>query len=147
MATVDGPVLRLGGGMVLLSGSALLEVVRALSTAQLVARRDGISPHAGWRWIHAELAAEAACITSTTAARGSAAVPHPGDPALSCTDLVDTKEAAQMLDCQPRNVRDLCSRGVLDTARMVGGRLLIERLEVEAEVTRRAEVRRTQERN
>lgn len=136
----SGPLLRLGNGQVLLGGSALLDVVRALSAAQQVARRDGISPNARWRWLQDQLLAEAASIPGATAPPGSAAVPQVADSAGLPQDLIDTKEAAQMLACKPRNVRDLHARGVLESGRLVAGRLLLERAEVAAEVHRRAEV-------
>lgn len=145
METWTGPLLRLGNGQVLLGGSALLDVVRALAAAQQVTRRDGISPNQRWLWLQAELTAEAACIPATTAAPGSAAVPQSDGSSWSSQNLVDTKEAAQMLGCQPRNVRDLYSRGVLESGRRIAGRLLLERAEVEAEVHRRAEARLTKE--
>lgn len=145
MEAWTGPLLRLGHGQVLLGGSALLDVVRALAAAQQVTRRDGISPNQRWLWLQAELTAEAACIPPSTAAPGSAAVPQLDVSAWSSQDLVDTKEAAAMLGCQARNVRDLCSRGVFESGRQIAGRLLLQRVEIEAEVHRRAEARRTRE--
>ncbi len=137
-----GPLLRLGGGKVLLAGSALLDVVRALETAQYVTSRDGYGPNPRWRWLFTQLRAELAD-AERTAAAGSAALPQLDDASWSSQDLIDTQEAAVMLGCKPRNVRDLHGRGVLESGRVVGGRLLLERAEVLAEAHRRQEVRQT----
>lgn len=54
---------------------------------------------------------------------GSPGLPMPQEVS-SCepSDLVDTKEAAQMLGCGVRNVVDLVDRGVLTSARSGDGR-------------------------
>ncbi len=132
-----GPLLRLGGGRVLLAGSGLADVVRALETARSVSSRDGIAPHARWVWLLEQLRAELDQAT-WAARRGSAAVPRLEESAWSSRDLIDTLEVARMLGCKSRNVRDLRARGVLE-GRLVGGRLAFERAEVAAEVLRRRE--------
>jgi hypothetical protein len=141
------PVVRLGGGQVVVRGSALVEVLRALDTATRVARGHGIAPPPTWMHLRAELAAEAECIRAgRTAASGSD--PAAGSAAgasvaiVQHVELVTTAEAAAMLSCQVRNVRDLHTRGVLDSGRKVGGRLMFDRLEIEAEAHRRAEAAR-----
>ncbi len=133
-----GPLLRLPGGTVLLAGSALLDVVRALETAQQVTRRDGFAPNSRWLALLAELRL-AAAEALATAPRGSAAVPQIAQTALLSQDLIGTSEVAAMLGCNPRNVRDLRAREVLRSGRIVGGRLLFERSEVVAEARRREE--------
>ncbi|MCU1668048.1 MAG: DNA-binding protein [Blastococcus sp.] len=139
-----GSVLRLPGGQVLLGGSALLDVVRALQAAQRVTQRDGIAAPERWRGLLAQLLS-AAADAPATAPPGSAAVPQPDHSSWLPGDLVDTKEAAEMLGCKPRNVRDLNARGALESGRLVGGRLLLERTEIEAELRRRAEARHNEE--
>lgn len=139
-----GTVLRLPGGQVLLAGSALLDVARALQGVQRAARSDGIEPPDRVRWLLAQVLAAAA--ESTTAAPGSAALPQMEDlsPSLH-EDLISSEEAASMLGCKPRNVRDLAVREVLRSGRKRAGRLLFERSEIEAEARRRAEAHRPQE--
>jgi excisionase family DNA binding protein len=66
-----------------------------------------------------------------TADFGSAAVDFGGGRALcGLLDPVTIAEAARMMNTQERNVRDLCSRRSLTSARKVGGRWLVERSEV-----------------
>jgi len=133
-----GPLLRLGGGRVLLGGSALADVVRALETARAVSARDGIAPNRRWLWLLQQLRAELA-VADASSPPGSAEVPQLADPSWSPQDdVIDTREAAQLLGCGERNVRDLRSRGVLE-GRLVAGRLVFDRAEVAAEVLRRRE--------
>jgi hypothetical protein len=147
----EAPLVRLGGGQVLIRGSALLDLLRALDAALAVSRRvDHVYPNSRVLWLREELAAAAETIRAGgTAPSGS----HPGMGSadevcvgiVDATDLVDTKEAAAMLGCQPRNVRDLHARKVLESGRLVAGRLMFERVEIAAEVNRRAEARNTKE--
>jgi hypothetical protein len=143
----EAPLVRLGGGQVLLRGSALLDVLRALDAAQLVARRDGLPPPRQWVWLRAQVAAECERIPPARTAPAGSADRMGSAPAavfeIVDTDLIGTREVARMLGCQPRNVRDLHAREVLASGRLVGGRLLFERTEVEAEAQRRAEDRET----
>lgn len=126
-----GPLLRLPGGVVLLTGSALADVVRALQTAQHVTRRDGYAPNERWTALLADLRA-ALEEAGASARAGSAEVPQVAPlPASDVEELVGTAEVARMLGCGTRNVRDLHARGVLDSGRLLGGRLLFERVEVE----------------
>ncbi|WP_369053899.1 MerR family transcriptional regulator [Kineococcus terrestris] len=143
-------LVRLAGGEVLLSGSAVLDVLRALLTAERVAAADGIAPSRAWRWLSEEFRQAAADVQARnaltaggTATRGSAEVPQLEQPSPLRQDLIETKEAARMLGCTPRNVRDLAQRGVLDSGRQVAGRLLLERTEVAALAQHRIESRRT----
>src|SRR4051794_27375488 len=86
-------------------------------------------------------AAHGSAAAQVEAECGSAAVPWADGSSSLGQDLIDTQEAARMLGCKPRNVRDLRKRGVLRSGRLVGDRWLIERVEVLAEVHRRAEAR------
>ncbi|WP_135161123.1 hypothetical protein [Blastococcus sp. CT_GayMR20] len=145
METTPWTLLRLGNGQVLLRGSALVDVVRALVTAQQVTtRRDGIAPNQRWLWLQEQLTAEASAIPAASPP-GNEEVPQIRQSASWSPQLINTEEAAAMLACTARNVRHLCQRGVLESGRTVGGRLLLDRLEVEAEVHRRAEARRIKE--
>lgn len=72
---------------------------------------------------------------------GSEGLPAPASAASCASDDVDTKEAAVILGCKVRNVRDLKDRGVLQTGRIIGGRLLFLRTELLAEAARRQEAR------
>lgn len=135
-----GQLLNLGHGGVLLRGSALADVVRALEAAQRVTQRDGFGPDRRWLALHAALC-EALMTDSNVppqAVEVRAEVPHAA-PSPWSEDAITTQEAATMLDCGARNVRDLHRRGVLDSGRLVAGRLLLSRAEVVAEAVRRRE--------
>jgi excisionase family DNA binding protein len=120
-------------------------VIRAFDTAQRVARGDGIAPNGEWLWLRGQLAAEAASAPLPTAAHNAAALPRIAESASSSADLIDTREAARLLGCRPRNVRDLCHRGALESSTKHGGHWRVDRLEVEALVCRRAEARNAKE--
>jgi len=136
-AVWSGPVLRLGGGRVLLGGSALLDVVRALEAAQRVTARDGYHPNLQWRALLSLLRAE---LDEATARAGSEGVPQPAEVSAWSVEpeTVSTAQAAEILGCGPRNVRDLAARGVL-SGRLFGGRMTFDRDEIVAEQLRRSE--------
>lgn len=134
------PLLRLGGGRALLGGSALLDVVLALETTQHVTGRDGYGPHLRWRFLLEQLRAEAASIHPASV-EGSPELPPIHSLAGLRRDEIDSAEAARMLGCTARNVRDLHARGALPPGRMVSRRLLLDRRAVAAEVLRRREQR------
>lgn len=136
-----GALVLLEGGQVLLGGPAVLDVNHMLQqVARLSRDRDGIGLSPRLRLLLATFAAAAQ--ETRTAASGRPEVPQLPDRALSPMDPIDTKEAARMLGCGERNVRDLASRGVLPTSRHVGGRLQLDRIEVQAEADRRAQIDR-----
>lgn len=134
-AVWSGPVLRLGGGRVLLGGSALLDVVRALEAAQRITARDGYRPSPQWRELLSLLRAE---LGESTSRVGSAEVPQLAEVSAWSQETVSTAQAAELLGCGARNVRDLAARGVL-TRRLLGGRMRFDRDEIVAEQLRRSE--------
>ena len=139
-----GAVLVLPGGQVLLGGSALADVVRALEAAQHVTRRDGYDPHQAWLELLEQFRA-AQRHGQGAAVGGSAELPPTGSLSWSAQDVVDTREAALMLGCGARNVRHLRARGVLESGRLgssrrASRRLLFDRSEVAAEALRRQEM-------
>ncbi len=116
----------LSGGEVLLGAEGVRLVRTALVALQRSLARDGIGMPTASRLLLAVLDQSAA-----TAGLGSAAVPLVADPAPSVLlDPVSVREVAEMLHCQPRNVRDLCARGAFPSARRLDGRWLVERSDV-----------------
>lgn len=81
----------------------------------------------------------AAAPAVSASARGSAEVPRAKTPAgWSQIEWTPTREAAEMLGCTDRNVRDLCARGVFVTARRdTGGSWFVDRTELLERVERR----------
>lgn len=137
---LPGPLMHLGGGRVLLGGPALADVVRALEAAQHVTRANGYGPPPRWRWLLEQLrtAARESAVTAP-AEQLPQEVPHTAAaPPSSTSQWIGTREAASVLGCGERNVRDLALRGVLETARRERGRLLLDLDEVQAEAHRRA---------
>ncbi len=136
--------IALGGGQVLLGPIGSLLVDRALAIAQVDGRRNGLRPPATFTALQAILERAAAEARST--AGGSAELPHAADPASSTTsppssvmvDPVGTATAAKLLGCSARNIRDLASRGVFETATVRGGCWWVERQEIEARLLSRA---------
>lgn len=123
----DGLALPLPGGLLLLGGRGTRVVAAALALAERIAARDGIAPPADW-------VAVRAAVTAAASDSGSAEVPAPPVVAASrvvVMDPVSTVEAAEMLGCTARNVRDLCARGAFAASRL-GGRWVLEREEVTA---------------
>lgn len=140
MSALEQSLVRLPGGVVLLTGAPLADVVRALEVAQVVSRSDGITPSGRWLALLRELRV---ALAEVTARPGRAAVPQLAVPAWSFSDQIGTSEVADMLGCKPRNVRDLRERGVLESGQLVGGRLLFARSEVSALLVNRRAIRRT----
>lgn len=115
-------------------GSILLQ--RALQEAEKIARRDGIplSPEVQLLKVVLLGAAQKA----VTTANGRSALPllrevqsFKRPPGRVAVDPIGTVEAADLLGCQPRNVRDLCRRGVFVSAAQLGRSWTIERAEIE----------------
>lgn len=109
MATPGGPALvRLGGGQLLVRGSAVLDLVRLAELGARVARqRDGIEPPARIRALLEALTAEAAELPLMSA-DGHADVRREADRAASAAlELIDVAEVANMLTLSIRQARRL----------------------------------------
>jgi hypothetical protein len=108
------------GALLLLSG---------MEAAQRWWRADGKAPPAGWAEVYEVLAGVAL-------AAGGRPMPvrnaPPVETAVSYADPIGATQAAFLLGITPRGVRDLCTRGVLETARRRPGGWVMERSEVEA---------------
>jgi len=137
VTSAPGGVVVLGGGELLLSGVSVAAVLAACRLAVRVARRDGI----GVPGVLVELEAAAALGTARMARSGSGTSEYPsgveGAESLP-EDLIGVQEAARMLGTSARAVRARCARGTLSTAQLVGGRWLLDRVEVQDRVDRRA---------
>ncbi len=131
-----GLVTELTGGEILLHRDGVRWVEMALRAALVSQRRNGLpSPPAAvalYRALHT------ATSRLQASASGSAELP-PLTVAgtLTVMDTIPTSVAARLLGCSARNVRDLCSRGVL-TGTRAGGRWHVDRVEVQARATRPA---------
>ena len=122
----------MSGGEVLVERSAVPWIRLAVQRLRAEMRRDGVRNVDADAYLAAFTEARDRCATS---ANGSAEVPQVDDSAWSIpVDPMTTEEAAEMLGTGSRNVRDLCKRGALATARQVSGRWLVERDEVLARV-------------
>jgi len=141
----DPVATALGGGMVLVGPIGVLRIAAALAASvEVTSRLDGIRPPAvvvGLRELFDAAAAEA----RRAAASGSAELPRSAAPSSSgastapvVVDPVGTAEAAELLGCTTRNVRDLCRRGVFETAAVLAGGWVVSRREVEARLLSRA---------
>ncbi len=127
--------LALAGGEVLLHQAGVRVLRAALDALQRELRRDGIGLPPQVREVRALLEPVEDCrgARSATAAPGRSAVPAEPDQAASALlHPIGTEEVAQMLNCRPRNARDLCARGAFPSARRVEGRWLVDRADVEA---------------
>ncbi|MEV8510835.1 hypothetical protein [Dactylosporangium sp. NPDC051484] len=148
MTPVDPLATPLPGGLVLLGPAGTLMFWRALVTAETAARRDGIRAPADVAAVRRLL--EVAARDARSAVSGSTEVPPPADLARFETtsgvrlDPIGTGEAASLLGCGQRNVRDLCRREVFASAQCRSGVWTIERDEVLArrgrEQVRRARI-------
>jgi excisionase family DNA binding protein len=79
--------------------------------------------------------ASANAVSTRTEANGSAEVPSARRRAkFSPVEWITPQEAAEMLGCSDRNVRDLCARGALESAQRKGSRWLVDRAEISARV-------------
>lgn len=134
---MSGGVIRLPGGNVVVSGDAVRCVATALELVAAHHRRNGC----GLSGLLAELYEEfaAAATEARTSDAGSAEVPPGLDLSSSAmADPITVTEAAALTGTTPRNWRDLCRRGSLETARRLGSHWLIERHEVLARRERKA---------
>ncbi len=125
--------LALAGGELLLHAEGVRVLRAGLDALQRSLARDGIGVPPSVVDVLQLLDGPADCraLSVRTAGSGSPAVPPAADPARSALlDPVSVQEAAEMLRCQPRNVRDLCARGAFPSARRVDGRWLLERADV-----------------
>jgi hypothetical protein len=132
------PVLVLDGGVLVLSGPAVVTVAAALRAAQVAAGRDGIRPSQSFTELRAVVDRAAAVVRA--AGPGSTAVPQlppPLDDECDHGEGMSTGKVAQLLGCKERNVRDLCARGRFVTARRLHGRWLIGSVEVSARLDAR----------
>jgi hypothetical protein len=129
---VTGPaVIPLGGGQVLLRGPAVVDAWRlARSAAEQVSQRDGIVLPPRLRELLAALEQEAAQVVDSVAGnaefREAASV-----SALSTDDRITTVEAAAMLQCTPRTVRNHAADL---SGRQVAGRWVFSRAAVAAQL-------------
>ncbi len=140
-----GGLLRLGRRQVLSGGDATPHTAFAYRLAAMALRDRGLPApprfHRYWReW-------EEAAAEDVAAGCGSAEVPPPADPeslessssvGLGLVDPIGVTEASMILRCRPRNVRDLCRRGVFESAQRRSVGWLIERLEVAQRATAQA---------
>lgn len=137
-AAPDPLATPLPGGMVLLGPLGVLMLNRALVTAERTAARDGISAPREVATLRGVLAGVYEAARSS--ASGRSEVPPPGALAASAApstvrvDPIGTSEAASLLNCSTRNVRDLCRRGVFASAQCRSRRWEVERDEVLARV-------------
>jgi len=134
----------LGSGVVLVGPVGVLRIAAALAAAEATGRRDGVRPPSVFVELRA-LFEGAAAEARRAAARGSAELPRTAAPSSSATstapvvvDPIGSAEAAELLGCTARNLRDLCCRGVFDTAQILAGRWVVSRREVEARLLLRA---------
>lgn len=142
-AQPDPLATSLPGGLVLVGPEGARRLLWAMRAAEQVTRRDGIAPPADYVTLRQVI--EAAVWEIQSAASGRSEVPPPADLASSrassssflatWVDPVGTSEAAAILGCGTRNVRDLCERGVFETAGVRASQWWVER----AEVARRAQ--------
>jgi hypothetical protein len=133
-----GGSVALGSGELLVVGGDVLLLEQAIRAALDAQRRNGLAAPAEVRALSV-LVGEAAARVRACAGSGSAAVPFPavGEESV-LMDPIDVPEASVLLGCEKRNVRDLCGRGVFASARRVGGRWVMERVEVELRAMRKA---------
>lgn len=127
--------LVLAGGELLLSGATVADVGRALRLAQRTAARDGIGLSPLTRRLLA--AVDEALSRQAATATGTPELPAPPVVAPLTDDVIGTGEAAALMNRTDRNVRDLCARGSLVTARWARGRWSIDRAEVADLIERR----------
>lgn len=113
---LDPVATSLPGGLVLVGPVGVALVRRALDVTLRMAARDGIAAHVSVTRLRA-------VIDEASAACGRSEVPQhqlPGHSMLpsgsETGDRLGTAEAAVLLSCTSRNVRDLCLRGVFATA-------------------------------
>lgn len=138
MANPDARVLVFTGGELLLAGDAVADVGRALRLAARVAARDGIRPSARIRTLLA--AVDAITAHHGHSATGTPELPPDADlPSSATEDLIGTREAADLMARTDRDVRALCARGTLGTARRTNGRWLMQRTEILELIERRAD--------
>ncbi len=111
----DPVATPLPGGLMLVGPVGVALIGSALDLAARMSARDGIA-------IHASVSRLRAAVAEASAACGSAEVPqrpareHSPTVGSVVGDRLGTAEAAELLGCGERNVRDLCSRGVFATA-------------------------------
>lgn len=124
-------VLVLGGGHVLLSGRALVQVVRFVEVGVAVARRDGIATPPEVTELVATLRAAAGAAVDAARLEVAAVVEERDE-----SEVVGVGEAAAMLGLCVRQVRRRAARDF--GGRKRGGDWLLDRALVAAEQVRRA---------
>jgi hypothetical protein len=127
----------LGGGEVLLSGSAVLWVATALERAAQAQRANGLRDGDIGR-LADSFAFAAQRVRSSGV--GTSEVPMaPVLPSSMPVDPVTSSKAAEMLSCGSRYVTELCNTGAFDgPVKQVCRRWLIERAAVLARIERKA---------
>lgn len=116
-----GPDVQLLGDAVLIRGAAAVDAYRVLAKSAGTARRDGIAPPRRLLQLLTALRAAAeAAEAAAEAVRGTAELRRSADPARSPCDDIGTQEAAAMIGCSTRYVRQLLATDRL-RARVVRG--------------------------
>lgn len=136
---MNGPdIVVLRGGEVLLRGQSVLDAYFAMQAALDAQRRNQLPVRRSVQQLADALLA-AANLHQVAEDPGSAEVPlEPAMPPSGQDDSIDVKEAAVLLHCTSRNVRDLCCRGQIESARRVAGRWVMDRAEILGRTTRSA---------
>jgi hypothetical protein len=129
------PAQNLAGGFVLVHPAAAGVVSRALAAAEQLQRRDGYLPPADFALLVEVFAVATQEQRSSTAGRSEVPRQRPSAESapsvrMVLADPVTAEQAAEILGCTSRNVRDLCSRGVFESAQRNRSGWEIERAEV-----------------
>ena len=140
-------VIVLAGGEVLLRGSAVAAVLTALRAAVRMNRIDGSAPSGALRAVEGAFTQAKARqvvlrhLAPELVGTSTGAAEYPDGAGLAESDLEDpmtVQEAAVMTNTSERNVRALCARQTLVTARLVGGRWVMDRADVLGYIERKA---------
>lgn len=132
----SGVTVFSGGEVLLRSDRSLAVVAGALGIAARAARRDGIGLPADVAELVQALKLGLARMSSVS---GTSEFRTEADWEDSeAEELVTTQEAAQLMKTTERNVRALCQRGSLVTARRIGRRWVMDRADVLGRQSERA---------
>lgn len=136
---MSGPdIVVLRGGEVLLRGQSVLDAHFAMQAALDAQRRNQLPVRRSVQDL-ADALLSATNLHQVAEDRGSAEVPPASAvPPSAQDDSIDAKEAAVLLHCTSRNVRDLCCRGQIESARRVAGRWVMDRAEILSRTVRSA---------
>lgn len=125
----DSQTTVLPVGAVLVTGADVLRVRSALGAVVRASRRTNGGVPADLALIYDQFARAAEVVE--TSASGSRHMPPEVELSQSAHDEpIGADEAAGLLGCSRRNVRDLCVRGSIVTARKVGSHWFMDRAEI-----------------